>query len=118
MKMYCSWQEFSFAVNELEEKIKKSKYKFDGIYGIPRGGVILAVCLASRLNLPLLMFPTKNTLVVDDISDTGETLTKFKNKKIITLYSTKWTITKPYWYVFEKTSKKDWIVFPWELADE
>ena len=113
-KISISWDEVDKMIDKLAKEIKKSKIRFDGIYGIPRGGLPLAVFLSHKLNLPVLLYPSKDTLVVDDISDNGYTLQRMKNKKIATLYSTKWTITPPNWHVKEKLDKTDWIVFPWE----
>lgn len=115
-RIYLSWTQFDSMVRELANRIKLSRFKFDGIYGFPRGGLILAVCLSHRLNLPMvhLNHATENTLVVDDISDTGKTLKGIKNKKIATLYKTLWTKTQPDWNCEMKINKNDWIVFPWE----
>ncbi len=101
-------------INQLARKIKKSKIEFNGIYGVPRGGLLPAVILSHKLNLPILLYPTEHTLVVDDISDKGYTLQRLKNKKIATLYSTAWTITKPTWHIDIKKDHNDWLVFPWE----
>lgn len=110
-KIYIDWEDFGLLIDQLAKKIKG---KFDGIYGIPRGGLMIAVPLSHKLKLPLLLYPTKNSLVVDDISDTGKTLKRYEYKKIACLFSTDWTETKPDWYTSVKLSKKDWIVFPWE----
>ena len=113
-KINISWDEVGKMIDKLASEIKKSKIVFDGVFGIPRGGLPLAVILSHQLEIPVLLYPTKNTLVVDDISDNGFTLQRIKNKKIATLYSTDWTITKPDWFVEKKKSKEDWLVFPWE----
>ena len=116
-KIRVTWDEVDNMIDQLVKEIKKSKEKFDGVYGIPRGGLPLAVIISHMLKLPVLLYPTKDTLVVDDISDEGYTLQRMKNKKIATLYSTEWTITQPNWFVKMKKDKDDWLVFPWE-ADE
>lgn len=116
-KVIITWKEFDEMASQLVEKIKASNEKFDGIYGIPRGGIILAVYLSHRLNLPLLQNPTLNTLVVDDISDEGKTLLSWQNRKIATLFSTPWTSVKPDWYVKMKEEKDSWLIFPWENQD-
>ena len=113
-QIILTWGAYGVIVNELVKKIKSGKERYDGIFGIPRGGLSVAVALSHQLNLPLLLYPTEKSLVVDDISDTGKTLQSYKNKSIATLYTTKWTKTKPNYYVGEKFSKKEWIVFPWE----
>ena len=109
-----SWEEYGKMINALGEKIKDLKVEFDGIYGIPRGGLVMATSLSHQLNLPILFYPTENTLVVDDISDTGNTLIKVKSKLIVTLFSTDWTIAPPNIFVDKKLNKEEWIVFPWE----
>ena len=53
---------------------------FDGIYGIPAGGLVPAVYLHYRLKLPLMLAPTERTLVVDDIVDTGLTMSHYISK--------------------------------------
>lgn len=116
-KIEISWDQVDGMIAKLVKEIKKSKEKFDGVYGIPRGGLPLAVIMSHMLKLPVLLYPTKDTLVVDDISDEGYTLQRIKNKRIATLYSTKWTITQPNWYVETKKRKDDWIIFPWEAKE-
>jgi|SRR3989344_5629225 len=107
-----TWKEFGKMADELAKKIKGD---FDGIYPIPRGGLPLGVALSHKLNLPLLEKPTKNSLIIDDISDEGNTLSKIKGKKIACLHSSLWTKTKPDWYVAVKKDKNDWIKYPWEV---
>ena len=109
--LYVSWEEFGRMIDKLSEQIEGT---FDGVYGVPRGGIIIALCLSHKLNIPILLYPTENSLVVDDISDTGKTLASHKNKKIACLFSTDWTITKPDWFVDKKLNKDEWIIFPWE----
>ena len=113
-KIYLFWGKFGLMVDRLADLIKKSKTKFDGVYGIPRGGLILAVCLAHRLNLPFREKCTKKTLLVDDISDTGKTLRQTPHKKSACLYTTTWTTKQPDFALELKQKKDDWIVFPGE----
>ncbi|MEI6731641.1 MAG: phosphoribosyltransferase [archaeon] len=117
-KDYLSWNQFSDCVAKLIVLIKKDNLKYDGVYGIPRGGLPLAVTMSHALGLPLLAHPTENTLVVDDISDTGNALNGIKRKKIACIYTTPWTITKPDYFILTKESKDHWIIFPWEGENE
>ena len=114
-KVRITWKEYGIHVNNLIASIKGHALQFDGVYGLPRGGLPIATCVSHALNLPILMYPTKETLVVDDISDTGKALAGIKHKLIATLYTTDWTITKPDVAVCKKLKQSDWIVFPWEL---
>ncbi|MFC1682167.1 phosphoribosyltransferase [Nanoarchaeota archaeon] len=114
-KVYLSWVDFDSALKKLIEKIKESGKIYCGVYGIPRGGLVLAVCMAHALDLPLLMAPTKECLVVDDISDTGNALAGISNKDIACIYSTSWTKSPPTFHILEKQNQDQWIVFPWEV---
>lgn len=96
----------------------------DGIYGIPRGGLPLAVLLSNRLSLPLLMAPTKQCIVVDDIFDTG-----VLGRVLVDKYCTGGKSKLIVWWINEdratecrenqiyycRTKKaKDWVKFFWE----
>ena len=119
-KIYYNWEEIGNLIEELctliylKYGLTNANQTFDGVYGVPKGGLPIAVAIANMLDLPLLMQPTRKSIVVDDISDTGITLQNVKHKIVVTLFSTKWTKTKPDIYRRIKHSKKDWIVFPWE----
>lgn len=117
-KQYLSWEDFASAVDELISKIKEDKITFDGVYGLPRGGLPLAVCISHKLELPLLSHPTENSLVVDDISDTGNALNNMKNKKIACIFTTPWTTVKPDYSILTKENKEHWVIFPWEGEKE
>jgi len=113
-EIFYGWYKLNRAILALAKQIRKSKIKFENVYGIPKGGLIPAVMLSYQLNLPLTSIPNFQTLIVDNISDTGKTLKKFKNYKICCLFSTPWTKVKPTWSYFEKIDKQTWITFPWE----
>ena len=76
-------------------------------------------------NKPVLDSDTKNILIVDDISDTGETFNTvvdimrdmYPDRVLYTasLYTFKDTNHTPD-YFCEETS--DWIIFPWDNLDE
>ena len=73
------WIEFDELIYSIYTKCKNKK--FEGIYGFPRGGLCIAVALSHSLGLPLLDEPKNNSLIVDDIYDTGLTLEKIKHLK-------------------------------------
>ena len=112
MTRYFTWNEFDKSVEYIADQSKFCK--FSGIYGVPRGGLCLAVALSHKLNVKVIEKPLKNSLIVDDIFDTGITLSNFKNiegAKFFVLVSKK----KPIWWNAVNLSyKKEWIVFPWE----
>lgn len=113
-----SWNQFDKAVDTMATAIQwrvraSLSPKFTNIYGIPRGGLVLAVALSHRLELPLTDCVGSRTLVADDISDTGHTLEPYKSNFIVTLHYVKGSRVEPNLYVDIK-SPDVWIVYPWE----
>ena len=112
MTRYFTWGEFDQSVDFIANKCKTSE--LSGIYGVPRGGLCLAVALSHKLNIQLIDKPIKNSLIVDDVFETGHTLSNFKNiegANFFVLVSKK----KPIWWnTVNLNYKKEWIVFPWE----
>ncbi len=86
------------------------KPNLSGVYGIPRGGVPVAVRVASLLDLPLMDVPDRNTLVVDDLVDSGATLARYEGLPTDALYR------KPHSPSLAPgaTLVDGWIEFPWE----
>ena len=112
MVIHFSWNEFDKSVEQIYNKCKF--IEFSGVYGVPRGGLCLAVALSHKLKINLLSKPKKNSLIVDDVYETGITLNTFKNiegAKFFVLFSK----IEPIWWNTVHTSEKgEWIVFPWE----
>jgi len=117
-KIYLSWDDIEKLVNELAIKISP---EIDSIMGLARGGLIPAIMLSHKLNLPLVFVPYENTLIVDDICDSGETFSGVMEKHPYNMvaclhykpHTSKFT---PDIYAVESTSD-DWIVYPWEKDD-
>lgn len=114
-----TWENAESYVHAVCERYKDSN--ITGVYGIPRGGVVLAVMISHKLDLPLLLAPVRGCLIVDDICDSGETLLHYdKNSSafekplyhITTMMYKKGAIVTPEYYWGEK--ENEWIVFPWE----
>jgi len=100
-----SWEDIENMTKKLGEKIKKSRFKFDWIVGISRGGLVPARLLSDyfdclkvaimrvefyesvgktkdfpRITQPLqVTVKGKNVLVVDDVADTGRSLVVAKD---------------------------------------
>ena len=77
MISYFTWSEFDKSVEQIANKCKFKE--ISGIYGVPRGGLCLAVALSHKLKIELIKEPIKNSLIVDDVYETGLTLTTFKD---------------------------------------
>ncbi len=119
-KHYVTWDEVEQFITDVAKR-----YEFaglTGVYGIPRGGMCLAARLSYKMDIPLLAAPFKGCLIVDDISDTGETLIHYarntsgggvsKGYHIVTMYYRNGSLVEPEYYKYTKEEK--WIVFPWE----
>ena len=107
-----SWDEFDKSVEHIANKCKFTE--FSGIYGVPRGGLCLAVALSHKLNIELISEPLKNSLIVDDVYETGLTLTTFKDIEGAMFFVLFSKIKSTWWNTVFISKKSQWIVFPWE----
>ena len=120
MKEFISWNLIDEAVTDIAFNIKNTNKDFKGVYGIPRGGLILAVMLSHKLDLPLIMSKDEldeNSIIIDDIADTGKTLLDFVKYEsyVVTIHEHEQSLIKPDYSVLDKGDK--WIVYPWETED-
>ena len=109
---YFSWSEFDKSVEHIADKCKF--LEFSGIYGVPRGGLCLAVALSHKLKINLISEPIKNSLIVDDVYETGITLNTFKDIEGAMFFVLFSKIKPIWWNTVYISEKKEWIVFPWE----
>ena len=107
-----SWCEFDKSVEYIANKCKI--FEFSGIYGIPRGGLCLAVALSHKLKINLISEPIKNSLIVDDIYETGITLKTFKHIEGAMFFVLFSKVSPTWWNSVHISEKSEWIVFPWE----
>ena len=119
-RLEITYDMFMSAVDRLVEKVLQSKRKYEALYAIPRGGLVLGVYLAHRLKLPMAPRPRKNVLVVDDICDTGMTLELSRYKecdKIVVVTKSAGLDTCPDLIYAHAVANHIWIRFPWEIDD-
>ena len=112
MVSYFTWSEFDKSVEHIAKECKF--LEFSGIYGVPRGGLCLAVALSHKLKINLISEPSENSLIVDDIYETGVTLNSFKDIEGAMFYVLFSKIKPTWWNTVNISTKKEWIVFPWE----
>ena len=116
-KTKISWWDIDDLVKELCDKIIKDFPNIDSICGVPRGGLIPAVLISHRLSLPYTDIVGRNTLVVDDICDSGITLKESPGVYHAVLHH------KPHTSCFtpdlyaELHEGDDWLIYPWEMDD-
>jgi len=116
-KIYLEWRDIDIAIERLAINIKKSGIEISAIKGLQRGGLIPAVMLSHLLDIPMIEreIVSSSVLIVDDICDTGNTLTPYRqlNNPIATIhYKTSALLEPNFW--FKLASQNEWIVYPWE----
>ena len=114
-KVFVYWDDISILVDELCSTITSSGVQIKSITGIERGGLIPAVMISHKLNIPYTTKINKDTLVVDDICDSGETLKNMVAGYTATLHYKKTASFTPDFY--SKEVGEEWIVYPWERND-
>lgn len=120
-KIYLKWEEIEWLVNYLVQQILESGEQIDSIFGLPRGGLIPAVMLSHKLDLPLVFEPTPTTLIVDDICDSGKTFRELfishpDNMFASLHYKPEVSEFEPDFYGNE-IREDIWLVYPWERED-
>lgn len=113
---HLSWQDFDLAVERIAQLT--GERRFSGILGIPRGGLVLAVALSHRLELPLLPEPKPGCLVVDDVLETGRTLAPFRELEGAELVVWISKVEPLWWRAVAVIPSAEWILFPWENAEQ
>ncbi len=149
-----TWKGFEKLTDILCEKIKEKKNEYKWIIGLARGGLIPSTTLSHKLGVNLGVFsissyngkekvkfqkdlyvsmigqfkPNEKVLIIDDIADSGESLSETVKsiKKIdpdvkqidtaVLYYKPKSIITPTYYS--KKIKNDDWIIFPWEHSDK
>jgi len=108
---HYTWEEFDEAVARIERPI------CDSLCPIPRGGLVLAVALSHKFGLPIVERPTRKSVFVDDIADSGRTILDWKlrygNTPSVVLLRR--ASCSPIGITAAEVVESDeWIVFPWE----
>ncbi len=147
-KIIYSWQDFDHDISYLTNQIAYRLWIPDYIVGVKRGGLIPAIALSHRFNKPLIMMSCqlrdsndnevrlyevediskdKNILIVDDMCDSGITLSKIIHKFIASefnidniktcalFYNTSQSFIVDYTTrTIDRNIDQRWIIFPWE----
>ena len=128
-KLYVTWEQIEQDVDKIVSDLLKHA-DIDYVVGIPRGGLIIAVMISHRLGVKHMTIDhlekleefdldidKKKILIVDDISDSGQTLKRFRKEyTTATLDVRNTTIAIPQFYA-NWLDNADWIVYPWERKD-
>lgn len=140
-KIYISWNEFHQDVKNLCKQIKRSG-EYNKIVAISRGGLIPAGIISYELNIrnsAVINISTyvgsehlkidkidnpefvgkidKKTLIIDDLSDTGQTFQimrqQFPSGKYVSVYTKNKGEHEVDIYARKVPDK--WLVFPWDI---
>ena len=140
-KIYIKWEEFHQDVKNLCKKIQATK-KIDKIVAISRGGLLPAGIIAYETdirnchsiniatyvgnehkeldkfdNLEDVGEVNENTLVIDDLSDSGQTFRLLRkvypNACFATIYAKEKSLNEV--DLYSRVLPDKWIVFPWDL---
>jgi hypoxanthine phosphoribosyltransferase len=115
-KIYLSWDDIETLVDNLCKQITEKTRTVTSVTGLQRGGLIPAVMISHKLNIPYVYSIHPTTLVIDDICDTGETLNFILGGVPTAVLHYKPTANhKPTFYAQEVGD--EWIVYPWERKD-
>jgi len=89
-KQYVAYQDVERYCNELARSPELNRYiaklkekngmELQGVYGPPRGGVLMAQILADKLGIPVLGSPCEGCIFVDDIADHGRTMRPYAER--------------------------------------
>jgi len=129
-KLYYTWDRYQEDICALSDELT---FEPSIIVGIARGGCVPAVHLSHLLGKPFIAvtWQTRDggvkekykipeyALIVDDINDTGKTLSQFTEKcehdkyATLTLFNKKSSIFNIDFYA-QDAKDNQWIVFPWE----
>jgi hypoxanthine phosphoribosyltransferase len=116
-KIYLSWDDVNDLVDILCEKIITEQPQIDSIFGIARGGMIPAVMVSHKLGLTWSNVMLPNTLVVDDICDTGYTLKNCIGGYTAVLHHKPHTACLTPTIYASLHEGDEWIIYPWERND-
>jgi hypoxanthine phosphoribosyltransferase len=124
-------------VSSIINQMVRANYKPNIIIGLSRGGIVPALLISHYFNCECYIrnkedtlfgveFPQRNILVIDDINDSGNTLTavnqelyqdlELRDIKYATLINNESSLfTVDFSGIdFNRLEQNDWFVFPWE----
>ena len=115
-----TWEDVGAYLNAVAERVDPKD--FSGVYGIPRGGCVLAAWLSHKLYLPLLSEPEPGCIVIDNVCDGGRALKECLDSEqigdvndifVTVMFYNQESYERRIDYYY-KQKEDDWIVFPYE----
>ena len=112
-------QQYAADILLLCKAIERVPFIFTNVFGIPRGGFLPAIEVAQYFNKPVITDPSEitiDTLIVDDLADSGATLAKFKANRKAVVYKKMCCKANDIIYAVEIPAR-EWIELPDEKGD-
>jgi len=127
-EQYVSWSEIDLLIEQLSNLILKSKKKFSSITTLSRGGLVPSRLLADHLGIETIFVDEKiisiDSLVVDDIFDSGKTFDRVILKSedpskllFVTLFARRGKKLPPQLIYGKETNNDGYVVFPWDKIE-
>lgn len=124
-KSHLNWSDISHYIQILARRVRDTRFEFDKIATISRGGLVPARLMADQFDIKKILVDKSRipsgTLFVDDIYDSGKTFKKVTlrlEKPGSFLYATlvaRNNTDYPTQLVYaRKTRGMEYVVFPWE----
>ena len=128
MEQYVSWSEIDSLIEMLSDRILKSTRIFSSITTLSRGGLVPSRLLADHLGIEKIIVDAEkissDSLIVDDIFDTGKTFEKVKSRTdnpsklfYVALFARRGKSYPPQLIYGEKTNDDGYVVFPWDKLE-
>ena len=125
---YIGWRSVASGVDKICEWLQDTVDERYSVYGVPRGGLVPAVMISHKLNLPMISQLTKKSkrvIVVDEVVDSGKTIKGILERRnkthpemltiVVALHKKPWAEVRVDFYAWET---EDWIVYPWEMRED
>ena len=127
-EQHVSWSEIDSLIEQLSSIILKSKKTFSSITTLSRGGLVPSRLLADHLGIEKIFVDEKvisvNSLVVDDIFDSGKTFDRVISKSedsskllYVTLFARRGRKLPPQLIYGKETDNDGYVIFPWDKIE-
>ena len=128
LEQHVSWSEIDSLIKILSDLISKSSRTFSCITTLSRGGLVPSRLLADHLGISTITVDEKiissDSLVVDDIFDSGATFEKILSKVddpsklfFVTLFARRGKKYPDQLIYAQKTNNDAYVVFPWDKLE-
>lgn len=109
---YCTVRRWCSQLMFNVQHYPPKRREYSSIYGIPKGGWIPAIILAGFFRIPCVTELKPDTLIVDDVVDTGTTARRYEDHDVVALIRKPWAEAPNVFYAAYDYA--GWVNFFWE----